>query len=78
MGAKVREVAEKVATDTAEDLKKAAGAFEGDIPGMTHYRETQHSTCTHLDRPQECTAVFDRAIVNDGSCRTAAYMYMPQ
>ena len=33
MGSKVTKVAEKVATDTAEDLKKAAGTFEGDIPG---------------------------------------------
>ena len=36
VGSKVTAVAEKVATDTAEDLKQAAGSFEGDIPG-THY-----------------------------------------
>ena len=33
MGSKVTKVAEKVATDTAEDLRKAAGSFEGAIPG---------------------------------------------
>ena len=33
VGSKVTAVAEKVATDTAEDLKQAAGSFEGDIPG---------------------------------------------
>ena len=33
VGSKVTEVAEKVAMDTAEDLKQAAGSFEGDIPG---------------------------------------------
>ena len=34
VGSKVTAVAEKVATDTAEDLKQAAGSFEGDIPGI--------------------------------------------
>ena len=34
VGSKVTKVAERVATDTAEDLRKAAGSFEGVIPGM--------------------------------------------
>ena len=37
MGSKVTKVAENVATDTAEDLRKAAGSFEGVIPGKSHH-----------------------------------------
>ena len=38
MGSKVTEVAEKVATDTAEDLKRAASEIDGGVPGKPfHY-----------------------------------------
>ena len=40
MGSKVTKVAEKVATDTAEDLRKAAGSFEGAIPGEHTHTHT--------------------------------------
>lgn len=33
LGEKVTEVAEKVATDTAEELKKTAALHEGEFPG---------------------------------------------
>lgn len=33
LGEKATEISQKVATDTAEELKKAAAAYEGDIPG---------------------------------------------
>ena len=45
MGSKVTEVSEKVATDTADDLKQAAGTFEGDIPGIV---AMTYSTNPHL------------------------------
>ena len=35
MGSKMTEVAEKVATDTAEDLKRAAGEVDGGVPGKS-------------------------------------------
>ena len=35
MGSKVTEVAEKVATDTAEDLKRAADVMDGGVPGKS-------------------------------------------
>ena len=40
MGSKVTEVAEKVATDTVEDLRKAAGFFEEEIPGEHTHTHT--------------------------------------
>ena len=33
LGEKAIEVAQKVATNTAEDLKRAAAAYEGELPG---------------------------------------------
>ena len=45
MGSKVTEVAEKVAMDTADDLKQAAGTFEGDIPGIV---AMTYSTNLHI------------------------------
>ena len=36
MGEKIGEVAEKVATDTAEDLRKEAAKHKGEFPGRPH------------------------------------------
>ena len=53
MGSKVTKVAEKVATDTAEDLRKAAGSFEGAIPGEhTHTHTLSLSLSLSLSRSQ--------------------------
>ena len=41
VGTKVTKVAEKVATDTVEDLKQAAGTFEGVIPDLIWLREPE-------------------------------------
>ena len=49
MGSKVTKVAEKVATDTAEDLRKAAGSFESVIPG---------TPCGKADITQLCARRF--------------------
>ena len=48
MGSKVTKVAEKVATDTAEDLRKAAGSFEGVIPGKPHHSLLFHYVCSEM------------------------------
>ena len=37
MGEKAMEVAEKVATDTAEELKRAAAEYEGELPGTLQH-----------------------------------------
>ena len=34
LGAKAMEIAEKVATDSAEELKKASAEYDGSLPGM--------------------------------------------
>ena len=39
VGSKVTKVAEKVATDTAEDLRQVAGDFEGVIPDLVWLRD---------------------------------------
>lgn len=36
LGEKTMEIAQKVATDTAEELKKSAAALDGEIPGNYH------------------------------------------
>ena len=37
LGDKTMEIAQKVATDTAEELKKSAAALDGEIPGNLVY-----------------------------------------
>lgn len=47
LGDKATEVSQKVATDTAEELKKAAAAYEGDVPGLRTLENLSLHIYTH-------------------------------
>ena len=52
LGDKTMEVAQKVATDTAEELKKSAAALDREIPGKCHlpYSEKLSREKTFVNR----------------------------
>ena len=47
LGDKAMEVAQKVATDTAEELKKSAAALDSDVPGK-HREHWYHNVMSYI------------------------------